>query len=262
MFERLRPRPHDIFSISELLGRVGSHLLSPGFYSSIPVNKRWIAHLSPLLWQTVDDDLYSWPQFLANNNNSNSGNSDNSDNDTLARGPVENTGLSGPAHSPTILAPRPTIRQHPTKVTSGQESKRPGTDRLGREMVTSLGRLTDFENQSDIVNVRDFLDRLLHLQNLVAPTFHLSTRMFSIIRMTPLRLRSTDLTGQILIRGLFTIPGRLPGLECLRVIGLSWNNVKDKDINIIMVWTPSNLRTLEYHFSVIQYVPTEKRILP
>ncbi|KAG9062378.1 hypothetical protein KI688_005293 [Linnemannia hyalina] len=49
----------------------------------------------------------------------------------------------------------------PYKATSGQESKRPGTDRLSREMVTPIGRLTDFENQSGIANVGDFLDRFL-----------------------------------------------------------------------------------------------------
>ena len=131
-----------------------------------------------------------------------------------------------------------------------------------REMVTSLGRLTDFENQSDIVNVGNFLDKLPHLQSLVTPTFHLSTRMSSIIRITPLRLRGINLTRQIPLREFFMILGGLPGLECLRVVGLSWDGVKDKDINIIMGGTPSNLHTLEYLLSGIPYIPTENRFLP
>ncbi|KAF9126688.1 hypothetical protein BG015_004654 [Linnemannia schmuckeri] len=95
-----------------------------------------------------------------------------------------------------------------------------------REMVTSLERLTNFENQSDIVNVGNFLDRLSHLQNLVTLIFHLA------------------------------------GLESLQVIGLSWDSITVKEINTIMDGTRSNLRTLEYLFSGFQYMPTEKRILP
>lgn len=354
MFEQLRPRLQDKFSIPELLDGVGSHLLPPDLYSSILVNKRWNAHLLPLLWQTVDDELYSWPQFLVNSNNSNrnnNSNSNSSDDDsaedsrehmlvrtlrkyghyirylrihypimieaahlssactsllsfeifdlalyTAIRGRAETvTTLTRP--NPLFLSPlfegvfvpspleaRSRAQDYQDRLTvqrfwllvqqNASTLQKLRLDRslnilaritsvdFLREMVTSLGRLTDFENQSDIVNVGDFLDRLPHLQNLITPTFYMSTRMFSTMRMAPVRLRSLNLTGQILTREFFTILGGLPELESLRVIGLNWDNVTDKDISIIMGGTPSNLRTLEYLFSGFSHIPTEKRILP
>ncbi|KAG0275659.1 hypothetical protein BGZ95_008528 [Linnemannia exigua] len=129
-----------------------------------------------------------------------------------------------------------------------------------RNMILSLRRLNNFENNSELVNVGEFLDRLPHLQTLVTPTFFLPFNDINIIKTTPLKLRTLSLSGQLLTRGFFTILGGLPGLEFLRVLGLSWDNVTDKDIDTIMGGTPSGLRTLEYLFSGVQYIPTEERI--
>ncbi|KAG0374087.1 hypothetical protein BGX24_010851 [Mortierella sp. AD032] len=130
-----------------------------------------------------------------------------------------------------------------------------------QDMILSLRRLNDFENNSELINVGEFLDCLPHLQTLVTPSFFLPVNAIDITNTTPLKLRSLSLSGQLLTRGFFAILGGLPGLESLRVMGLSWDNVTDQDINKIMDGTPSNLHTLEFLFSGIQRVPTEDRIL-
>ncbi|KAK3841525.1 MAG: hypothetical protein J3R72DRAFT_491418 [Linnemannia gamsii] len=352
-------RPQDTFSIPELLDRVGSRLLPPDLLSCIQVNKRWNAHLIPLLWETIDDSQYSWRRFLEDNNRGKDHTVLPSVEDLLGRvlrmygrfirhlrihfpividvvylsgactnlltlevfdllppttirtqmevGKLRQCGVNSLATGDinsmfAILSdeqPIPTMFQN-VFVAPSPDFKPNSQDthdrltvqrfwllvhqnahclcklRLDRslnimariasvdflqDMILSLRRLNDFENYSELINVGEFLDRLPHLQTLVTPSFFLPVNAIDITKTTPLKLRSLSLSGQLLTRGFFAILGGLPGLESLRVMGLSWDNVTDQDINKIMDGTPSNLHTLEFLFSGIQLVPTEDRIL-
>ncbi|KAF9907762.1 hypothetical protein EC991_010632 [Linnemannia zychae] len=62
------PRHHlkqDGTQIPELLLLMGPYWSPPDLYACIRVCKLWHLSLSPYLWHTIDDRLYSWPRILA-----------------------------------------------------------------------------------------------------------------------------------------------------------------------------------------------------
>ncbi|KAF9919487.1 hypothetical protein FBU30_010967, partial [Linnemannia zychae] len=113
-----------------------------------------------------------------------------------------------------------------------------GSVKFLRNTILSLQQLCDFDNHSDKLNVAEFLDHLPHLQNLMTPTFQLQNNMLHYIKSLPIQLQSITLTGQILARGFFTILAQLPSLRFLRVIGLTWDNITDREIHNVMEGIP------------------------
>ncbi|KAF9156804.1 hypothetical protein BG015_001136 [Linnemannia schmuckeri] len=53
-----------VFSIPELVIAIGPHLRPPQLLPCIQVCRQWNEAIIPLLWETVDDTLFSWRQIL------------------------------------------------------------------------------------------------------------------------------------------------------------------------------------------------------
>ncbi|KAF9905990.1 hypothetical protein EC991_001149 [Linnemannia zychae] len=50
--------------LPEVLTTIGSYLDPPSLFSCLQVNTTWYHALLPLLWESIDDSLYSWPAIL------------------------------------------------------------------------------------------------------------------------------------------------------------------------------------------------------
>ncbi|KAF9138121.1 hypothetical protein BG015_002480 [Linnemannia schmuckeri] len=57
------PTKHPLL-LPEVLSVIGSFLDPPSLFSSVQVCNTWYHTLLPLLWESIDDSLYSWPALL------------------------------------------------------------------------------------------------------------------------------------------------------------------------------------------------------
>ncbi|KAF9910538.1 hypothetical protein EC991_006356 [Linnemannia zychae] len=60
-----QPRPEDVVRLPEIVALLGPYLNPPDIFSCIQVCHLWNHLLTPWLWHTIDDSLYSWPTILA-----------------------------------------------------------------------------------------------------------------------------------------------------------------------------------------------------
>ncbi|KAF9924581.1 hypothetical protein FBU30_005499 [Linnemannia zychae] len=72
-----KPHPEDVVRLPEIVALLGPYLKAPDLFSCIQVCHLWNDLLTPWLWHSIDDSLYSWPKILsAHKNPESQGNKD------------------------------------------------------------------------------------------------------------------------------------------------------------------------------------------